>query len=147
MDIDYVGNDLNNTSGYDLATVEDKVILENDLTFFHPPYWDLIKYSTNANDLSNAKTWDDFLNLLKTCIDKLLKKTKLLVLLIGDVPKNDVLYTPLTILSNYPTRLIRILVHEYTVTTGLHSFYKTLAEGKIPIKHDYAIILKGDLIG
>ncbi len=53
----------------------------------HPPYWDIIKFSKNKNDLSNAKTIDDFLKLFGGIVDKtfpLLDKKRYFALVIGD---------------------------------------------------------------
>jgi hypothetical protein len=53
----------------------------------HPPYWDIIKFSENENDLSNAKSIDVFLNsfgkVLDNCLPYLDKK-RFLALIIGD---------------------------------------------------------------
>lgn len=35
-----------------------------DLTFSHPPYWDIIKYQPHADDLSKAESEEDFLEKL-----------------------------------------------------------------------------------
>lgn len=50
----------------DSASVDlQKVISDLDIKsvqfqIFHPPYWDIIKFSENKSDLSNAKSIDDF---------------------------------------------------------------------------------------
>lgn len=35
-----------------------------DLVILHPPYWDIIKFSSNPDDLSNAKTIDAFRDMM-----------------------------------------------------------------------------------
>jgi hypothetical protein len=35
----------------------------------HPPYWDIIKFSKNNKDLSNAKSVDEFLRLFGKVVD------------------------------------------------------------------------------
>ena len=34
----------------------------------HPPYFDILKFSNNPNDLSNAKTLQDFLKLFGSVV-------------------------------------------------------------------------------
>ena len=50
-DIEYEGRDLR--QGWNLMTspLPDK---QYDLVWYHPPYWDIIRYSENRYDLSNA---------------------------------------------------------------------------------------------
>lgn len=53
----------------------------------HPPYWDIIQFSENKNDLSNAKTIDDFLAMLGKIVDgtyDLLDNGRYFALVIGD---------------------------------------------------------------
>ena len=53
----------------------------------HPPYWDIIKFSDNPKDLSNAKSIDDFLELMGKIIEKtfpVLDKGRYCALVIGD---------------------------------------------------------------
>ena len=53
----YEGRDL--SRDWDIVTglMPDKKF---DMVWFHPPYWDIIKYSDNPNDLSNCSTLDEF---------------------------------------------------------------------------------------
>lgn len=66
---------------------------EFDFIFLHPPYWNMIKYSDDPRDLSNAPTYRDFLdrlNLLLSLCMKALEKGGYLALLIGDFRKRGV---------------------------------------------------------
>lgn len=50
----------------------------------HPPYWDIIKFSDNKNDLSNSTDINDFLNSFGAVIDNttsVLEKTGIVPLL------------------------------------------------------------------
>lgn len=40
-----------------------------NLILSHPPYWDIIKYSDNENDLSNCKTLKEFLEFWKQILE------------------------------------------------------------------------------
>jgi len=53
----------------------------------HPPYWDIIKFSRDKRDLSNAETIEDFLTMFGKVIDKtypLLDNGRYLAVIIGD---------------------------------------------------------------
>jgi len=53
----------------------------------HPPYWDIIKFSNFENDLSNAKTVEDFLTCFGHVVDNcssVLDKGRFLAVVIGD---------------------------------------------------------------
>lgn len=53
----------------------------------HPPYWNIIKFSKNEKDLSNAKSLEDFLNLFGKIVDNtydVLDKGRYFAVVIGD---------------------------------------------------------------
>ena len=53
----------------------------------HPPYWDIIKFSEDKKDLSNAKTINEFLTLFGKVVDKtysILDKGRYFAVVIGD---------------------------------------------------------------
>jgi DNA modification methylase len=53
----------------------------------HPPYWDIIKFSKKKNDLSNAKSVDDFLEMLSKVAERtypLLDRERYCAAVIGD---------------------------------------------------------------
>jgi hypothetical protein len=57
------------------------------LLILHPPYHDIIKFSDNPKDLSNAKSTDAFLEMFGKVIDKtypILDKKRYLAVVIGD---------------------------------------------------------------
>jgi len=59
-----------------------------DLIFFHPPYMNIITYSDNPQDLSNCKTFSEYMQKLAICIERLgeyLTEKGILVVQIGDV--------------------------------------------------------------
>lgn len=66
-----------------------------DMIFFHPPYWNIIRYSANPADLSNCKTFDEYMKKLSKCVERLaeyLTKNGILVMLSGDVRKDGQYY-------------------------------------------------------
>ncbi|MFH1230732.1 MAG: DNA methyltransferase [Planctomycetota bacterium] len=57
------------------------------LIIMHPPYYDIIKFSDNPQDLSNASTLQEFLDKFSAVVknsSSLLDKNRYLVLVIGD---------------------------------------------------------------
>jgi len=65
------------------------------LAILHPPYFDILKFSDNPNDLSNAKSIEDFRRMfssvVKNCMN-LLEKDRYLVVVIGDKYTNGQWY-------------------------------------------------------
>ena len=85
--IQYWGGDLN--QGFNLA--EDKIPGKFDFVWIHPPYWNLIRYSYRDGDLSSARTYEEFLKKLTTCLVncyEALNPGGRLAILIGDLHRN-----------------------------------------------------------
>ncbi len=74
-----------------------KILNENGIEkiqfiIFHPPYWDIVKFSDKSNDLSNAKSLDVFLKDLGQVIDnacKHLEKNRYCAVVMGDKYANS----------------------------------------------------------
>lgn len=63
-----------------------------DLMILHPPYFDIIKFTNLPNDLSNAKTIDDFLGMYRTVLFRQLpfvRKGGHLAVVAGDLYRNS----------------------------------------------------------
>lgn len=68
-----------------------------DLVFLHPPYMDMVKYSTKEQDISR-QSQDGFLDSMKQVMlesQRILKKDKYLCILIGDIVRKGK-FIPLT---------------------------------------------------
>lgn len=72
----------------DIAEILNKRKRKNiQLAILHPPYADIIKFSNNNKDLSNAKSLNDFLSSFSLVISNtlsLLEKNRYLAIVIGD---------------------------------------------------------------
>ena len=77
----------------DSRTIEIGHLLEKyganhiQLMIMHPPYHDIIKFSKDKNDLSNARTTEEFLRMFGEVVDNTtpyLEKGRYLVMVIGD---------------------------------------------------------------
>lgn len=67
--------------------LEKRNIKSVQFLIMHPPYWDIIKFSKNNRDLSNAKTIEEFLNLFGKVVDNtydILDNGRYFALVIGD---------------------------------------------------------------
>lgn len=63
-----------------------------DLVLLHPPYFDILKFSTKKEDLSNTESIDHFLEMFKKVLinsQKLLKKWWYIWIVIGDKYQNS----------------------------------------------------------
>jgi len=66
-----------------------------DMVFTHPPYWKATRYSDNPRDLSNARTYEDYIEGLSECMrefHRVLKPKGRVVLVIGDYRRKKRLY-------------------------------------------------------
>ena len=142
--IEYEGRDLR--QGWNLMTspLPDK---QYDLVWYHPPYWDIIRYSENRYDLSNAHTHDEFEAMLNLCVERLSQVVKhggIMAVLIGDKRKSGQYY-PLfrTLLMNDKIgQLKAIIVKIQHNCTSDRMVYEQSNPFLIPIKHEYCLIFQ-----
>ena len=82
----------------DSRTFDTKRILEtyniNSVQFiiYHPPYWDIIKFSEEENDLSNSTSLDEFINNFRQVVrntSAILQKGRYCAVVIGDKYANS----------------------------------------------------------
>jgi len=124
------------------------------LLIMHPPYHDIIKFSKNPKDLSNAPTVEKFLEMFSKIIDKtypILEKDRYLAIVIGDkyskgewIPlgfyvMNDVLKRGYTLKS--------IIVKNFEETRAKRNQkelwrYRALVGGFYVFKHEYILVFK-----
>ncbi len=124
------------------------------LLMMHPPYHDIIRFSNDPNDLSNAETTADFLAMWGQVLDRVtpcLAENRFLALVIGDkyvqgewIPlgfhcMSEVLKRGYTLRS--------IVVKNFEETRGKRRQqdlwrYRALAGGFYIFKHEYVMIFK-----
>jgi hypothetical protein len=142
--IEYEGRDLH--QGWNLITspLPDK---QYDLVWYHPPYWDIIRYSENRYDLSNASTLDEFEAMLNLCVERLsqvVKRGGIMAVLIGDKRKSGQYY-PLfrTLLTNDKIgQLKAIIIKIQHHCKSDRVTYEQSNPFLIPIKHEYCLIFQ-----
>jgi DNA modification methylase len=146
----------------DSTSIDYRAILEPyhrrsvQLVMMHPPYFDIIKFSDDQRDLSNAATVDDFLRMMGQVVDnaaRVLEPNRYLVVVIGDkYAKGE--WIPLGFLTmNEVLRrgfsLKSIVVKNFEETTGKRQQkelwrYRALVGGFYIFKHEYIFIFKKD---
>jgi len=141
--IQYEGRDLKD--GWDILTSqlpEEKY----DMVWYHPPYWDIVRYSENQKDLSNCRTLEEFEIMLMRSVERLfqtLKPDGILTVLIGDKRKNSAYY-PLfkSLLSNNHIGQLKAIIIK--VQHHCRSDGRTYSSNPflIPIKHEYCLIFQ-----
>jgi DNA modification methylase len=124
------------------------------LLIMHPPYFDIIKFSKNPRDLSNAKTVNEFLEKMNTIISKaakVLDKGRYFALVIGDkYSKGE--WIPLGFLTMQEVlkngfTLKSIIVKNFEETFGKRNQqelwrYRALVGGFYIFKHEYIFLFK-----
>ena len=120
----------------------------------HPPYWDIIKFSKNKNDLSNSKTMESFLKSFGKIIDNtysLLQKGRYLAVVIGDkyssgewIPLG--FYTMQEVMKR-GYKLKSTIIKNFEETKGKMKQkelwrYRALAGGFYIFKHEYIFIFQ-----
>ncbi|HEX2911874.1 MAG TPA: DNA methyltransferase [Chloroflexia bacterium] len=124
------------------------------LVVMHPPYFDIIKFSEESADLSNAPTVEAFLEMMGRIVDnasQYLDKGRYLALVIGDkFCKGE--WIPLGFLTMNEIQkrnflLKSIIVKNFEETTGKRNQkelwkYRALVGGFYIFKHEYIFVFK-----
>lgn len=135
-------------------TLDKLGVKQAQLVIMHPPYHDIIKFSKEENDLSNAKTTEDFVKMFGEVLDNItpyLEKGRYLGVVIGDkyykgtwIPlgfyiMNEVLKRDFSLKS--------IIVKNFEETRGKRNQkelwrYRALVGGFYIFKHEYILLFK-----
>jgi len=140
----YEGRDLK--QGWDILT-DDLPDRQFDLVWYHPPYWDLIRYSDDKKDLSNCDTLDDFESRLNDSVHRLyqiIRPGGVLAILIGDKRKQGKYYPLLrTLLMNQGIgQLKAIIIKVQHHCRSDRNDYLTKNPFLIPIRHEYCLVFE-----
>lgn len=120
----------------------------------HPPYWDIVKFSNDQNDLSNSATIEDFLNDFGQVIDnstKYLEKNRYCAVVIGDKYSNSQIsplgFYCMNLFLQRNFILKAILVKNFEETKGKSNQraiwrYRALASDFYIFKHEYIFVFK-----
>ena len=144
----------------DSASVDlQKVISDLDIKsvqfqIFHPPYWDIIKFSESKSDLSNAKSIDDFLQsfgkILDNCLPHLDKKRYAAVVISDKYSAGEWIPLGFFVMQEVLKRgmiLKSTIVKNFDETTAKRNQkelwrYRALAGGFYVFKHEYIFVFQ-----
>jgi len=139
----------------DIKTVLDKYgINQVQLLIMHPPYHDIIKFSKDQNDLSNAKNTEEFLKMFGEVVENttpFLEKGRYFALVIGDkYSKGNWIPLGFYCMNEALKRgylLKSIIVKNFEGTRGKRNQkelwrYRALVGGFYIFKHEYIMLFK-----
>lgn len=121
---------------------------------YHPPYWDIIKFSDDEKDLSNCATIDDFNQAFGEVIDntsQYLEKNRYCACVIGDKYANSEIvplgFYCMNLFLQRGFTLKAILVKNFDETKGKSNQkaiwrYRALASDFYLFKHEYIFVFK-----
>lgn len=121
---------------------------------FHPPYWDIIKFSDNKSDLSNANSINDFLTsfgkVLDNCLPHLDKKRFAAVVISDKYSAGEWIPLGFYVMQEVLKRgmiLKSTIVKNFDETTGKRNQkelwrYRALAGGFYIFKHEYIFVFQ-----
>ncbi len=140
---------------FDTNRILDTYNIQNvQFIIYHPPYWDIIKFSENANDLSNSKSLEEFINnfrqVVKNTID-ILEKGRYCAVVIGDKYANSQLvplgFYCMQAMQQEGLTLKATIVKNFEETKGKvnqKALWKqrALKNGLYLFKHEYIFLFK-----
>lgn len=131
--------------GFD--ALNDEIPESSDFIFWHPPYFDIVKYSgvmygqADPRDLSRCKDYQEFIKKLDKIQAKLitsLRKNGRIAILVGDLKKKGLLFSMQKDMSWFGAPEQVVLKVQNNCWSDNQSY-----NGKfIPIKHEYLLIFK-----
>lgn len=144
-------------SGFDLLNSE--IPERPQFIFWHPPYWDIIKYSDvmykaseveekygydpRKSDLSRIADWDKFVEVMNYAMMKqfsALEKGGRMAVLMGDIKKKGKLYSMLS-------EIVKPGTPENIIIKAQHNCFSDnirYSGSFIPILHEYVLIVRKD---
>ncbi len=121
---------------------------------FHPPYWDIIKFSSSKSDLSNAKSIQEFLSgfgkVLDNCLQHLEKKRFFAIVISDKYSNGEWIPLGFYVMQEALKRdaiLKSTVVKNFDETTAKRNQkelwrYRALAGGFYVFKHEYIFIFQ-----
>ena len=136
------------------AIFEENGIKKVQLALLHPPYWDIIKFGSEENNLSNYQSLNSFLNALSSVFQKtydILESNRFMALIIGD-KYQDSEWIPLGFYCMQKAqeigyKLKSIIVKNFDETKGKANQqslwrYRALCNGFYLFKHEYIFLFQ-----
>ena len=142
--IEYEGRDLRQGWNILSSPMPEK---QFDLVWYHPPYWDIIRYSGDSQDLCNCNGLEDFESKLNKSVERVFQSVRrggILAILIGDKRKQGMYYALFrTLLTNEKIGELKavIIKIQYNCSSEKRN-YSTNNPFLIPIKHEYCLVFQ-----
>lgn len=140
--IRYLGTDLK--KGFDILTSSPDELF--DLVWVHPPYWDIIRYSEEADDLSTLESWEEFRVALALALQRChewVAPGGRLAVLVGDVRKHGRYYPLVREVLNLEGKLGELRSVVIKLQHNCQSDTKTYRHLEdVRIAHEYCAIFK-----
>ena len=146
-----------NSQTFDFArALEEEGAQKAQLAVLHPPYFDIIQFSEDENDLSNADDLERFLEGFSAVVEgvtRALEKNRFLCLVIGDkYSKGEWIplgFQCMNTVLNHGYTLKSIVVKNFEETAGKKGAqnlwrYRALVGGFYVFKHEYVFVFKKD---
>jgi len=146
---------INDSRYADISSIMQKEGAEKlQFIIYHPPYWDIIKFSNHKEDLSNSKTLDAFLENFGKVIDNTsqhLEKNRYCAVVIGDKYANSEIvplgFHCMNLFLQRGFKMKAILVKNFEETKGKANQkaiwrYRALASDFYIFKHEYIFVFK-----
>lgn len=150
--LEFVNGD---SSSIDLRSILSSLKIKSfQFQIFHPPYWDIIKFSGSKSDLSNARSINDFLNsfgkVLDNCLPFLDKKRFAAVVISDKYSNGEWIPLGFYVMQEFVKRgmiLKSTIVKNFEDTTAKRNQkelwrYRALAGGFYVFKHEYIFIFQ-----
>jgi DNA modification methylase len=124
------------------------------MVIMHPPYFDIIKFSNDSRDLSNASSVDSFILLMNKVVENatsVLDKGRYLVVVIGDkYSKGDWIPLGFLVMNEIMKKnfsLKSVIIKNFEETAGKRNQkelwrYRALVGGFYIFKHEYILLFK-----
>lgn len=140
---------------FDTDRILSRYGIENvQFIIYHPPYWDILKFSDDENDLCNASSLDTFINEFRQVVSntsKILEKGRYCAVVIGDKYANSQLiplgFYCMKAMQEVGLTLKATIVKNFDETKGKanqQSLWRrrALENGLYIFKHEYIFVFK-----
>ena len=149
IDLNIKSNCYDLNCGFDL--INNDIKERNEFIYWHPPYWDIIKYSGYQygdkpldNDLSHIADYDKFIKAINYCLAKQYASLDVggrIAILMADVKKNKKLYSMLLDMNKLGTTEQIIIKEQHNCMSDKRRYFNN---NFIRINHEYCLILRKD---
>lgn len=140
---------------FDTNRILDMYKIKNvQFIIYHPPYWDIIKFSEDSNDLSNSKNLEEFIDNFRKVVKNtsaILEKGRHCAVVIGDKYANSQLvplgFYCMQVMQQEGLTLKATIVKNFEETKGKANQkalwrQRALQNGLYLFKHEYIFLFK-----